>query len=144
MNTYQAELYHHDIKGQHWGIRRFQREDGTLTRAGQARYAVKEAANTIKDYQNALSDTVKDLPKKMKDPKALAKTAIHGQSVAKKVLLSIGVTGATTIGSHLLERAHSRAYNKGNEKAANGYRVASKVVAEIGHLSAFVMNLAGG
>lgn len=32
------ELYHHGIKGQHWGIRRFQNEDGTLTEAGRQRY----------------------------------------------------------------------------------------------------------
>lgn len=33
------ELYHHGIKGQKWGIRRFQNEDGTLTEAGKARIA---------------------------------------------------------------------------------------------------------
>lgn len=32
------ELYHHGIKGQKWGIRRFQNEDGSLTEAGKARY----------------------------------------------------------------------------------------------------------
>ena len=33
------ELYHHGIKGQRWGIRRFQNKDGTLTPAGQKRRA---------------------------------------------------------------------------------------------------------
>ncbi len=33
------ELYHHGIKGQKWGIRRYQNEDGTLTEAGKQRYA---------------------------------------------------------------------------------------------------------
>ena len=32
------ELYHHGIKGQHWGVRRFQNEDGSLKSAGKARY----------------------------------------------------------------------------------------------------------
>lgn len=32
------ELYHHGIKGQKWGIRRYQNEDGTLTPAGKKRY----------------------------------------------------------------------------------------------------------
>lgn len=32
------ELYHHGIKGQRWGIRRFQRKDGSLTSAGKKRY----------------------------------------------------------------------------------------------------------
>lgn len=32
------ELYHHGIKGQRWGVRRYQNEDGSLTEAGKARY----------------------------------------------------------------------------------------------------------
>ena len=31
-------LIHHGIKGQKWGIRRFQNEDGTLTEEGKRRY----------------------------------------------------------------------------------------------------------
>lgn len=32
-----GELYHHGIKGQKWGVRRYQNEDGTLTALGRAR-----------------------------------------------------------------------------------------------------------
>lgn len=32
------ELYHHGIKGQRWGVRRFQKKDGSLTPAGKKRY----------------------------------------------------------------------------------------------------------
>lgn len=35
---YSNELYHHGVKGQKWGIRRFQNADGTLTAEGKARY----------------------------------------------------------------------------------------------------------
>ena len=33
------ELYHFGIKGQKWGIRKYQNEDGTLTPAGKKRYS---------------------------------------------------------------------------------------------------------
>lgn len=36
--AYPNELYHHGIKGQKWGVRRYQRPDGTLTKAGEKRY----------------------------------------------------------------------------------------------------------
>ena len=35
--TYTDELYHHGIKGQKWGVRRYQNEDGTYTSLGKER-----------------------------------------------------------------------------------------------------------
>ena len=35
---YEVELYHHGIKGQKWGLRRFQNKDGSLKPAGEGRY----------------------------------------------------------------------------------------------------------
>lgn len=32
------ELYHHGVKGQKWGVRRYQNTDGSLTKAGKDRY----------------------------------------------------------------------------------------------------------
>lgn len=54
------ELYHHGIKGQKWGVRRFQNEDGSLTPAGVKRYQTdpygnmtkKGAANYYRDIYN--------------------------------------------------------------------------------------------
>ena len=34
----EVELYHHGIKGQKWGLRRFQNKDGSLKPAGEGRY----------------------------------------------------------------------------------------------------------
>ena len=36
---YKDSLAHHGIKGQRWGVRRFQNPDGTLTPEGKARYS---------------------------------------------------------------------------------------------------------
>lgn len=35
-----SELYHHGIKGQRWGVRRFQNTDGSLTKAGRQQYGI--------------------------------------------------------------------------------------------------------
>lgn len=55
MNTYYIggiqysanDIYHHGIKGQKWGIRRFQNEDGTLTAEGRKRYG-----NELGEFSN--------------------------------------------------------------------------------------------
>jgi len=49
-------LSHYGIKGQQWGNRRFQNEDGTLTEAGRSRYGVGEA----KDWKRLHKDAAKD------------------------------------------------------------------------------------
>lgn len=56
-------LYHHGIKGQKWGIRRFQNEDGTLTPAGIKRYHYNESANIMpqKGQNRLVEDQLKDL-----------------------------------------------------------------------------------
>lgn len=41
-------LIHHGIKGQHWGVRRFQNADGSLTNAGEKRYYDMGNGNFVK------------------------------------------------------------------------------------------------
>lgn len=50
MITLSNELQHHGIKGQKWGVRRFQNTDGSLTAEGKKRYSVS-------DYQQAIDKT---------------------------------------------------------------------------------------
>ena len=40
-------ISHHGIRGMHWGIRRYQNPDGTLTDAGRKHYAVRESKRGI-------------------------------------------------------------------------------------------------
>ena len=41
------ELYHHGIKGQKWGIRRYQNPDGSLTNEGRAKYSTGDAEHDL-------------------------------------------------------------------------------------------------
>lgn len=43
------ELYHHGIKGQKWGVRRYQNPDGSLTAAGKKRYGYIHDAGKMAD-----------------------------------------------------------------------------------------------
>lgn len=46
------EIYHHGIKGQKWGIRRYQNADGSLTPEGQKRYERDVRENNAKKKDN--------------------------------------------------------------------------------------------
>ena len=50
------ELYHHGIKGQKWGVRRFQNPDGTLTEAGKKRQAKLMRAKDEYERETWLAD----------------------------------------------------------------------------------------
>jgi len=53
-------LSHYGIKGQTWGVRRFQNEDGTLTEAGKARYSEYYNKDGKKDYKRLQKDARDD------------------------------------------------------------------------------------
>lgn len=61
--NYTNELYHHGIKGQRWGVRRFQNKDGTLTKVGQERYS--HSSNDSDDTQSSKNKGLTDKQKKV-------------------------------------------------------------------------------
>lgn len=69
------ELQHHGIKGQKWGVRRFQNTDGSLTAEGKKRYSVNDYQQTIDKTKTAgkivnEAKTLNNTVKKLNDPAA--------------------------------------------------------------------------
>lgn len=50
-----GELYHYGIKGQKWGIRRFQNEDGSVTEAGKKRYNASKLGSELNKSDRKLA-----------------------------------------------------------------------------------------
>lgn len=65
-------LAHHGIKGQRWGVRRYQNADGSLTSSGRSHYGVGEARNKTKEERK--SERAEQKAKK-KQAKAKAEAA---------------------------------------------------------------------
>lgn len=93
--TYTNELYHHGIKGQKWGVRRFQRKDGTRTAAGKKRQRELQSNNS--------------------DKKKINKGLTDGQKKAIKI-------GAIAVGTALAAYGAYRLYKSGelDELIQNG------------------------
>lgn len=91
------ELYHHGIKGMHWGVRRYQNPDGTYTNAGKARRSSSKKGGLNKSQKDAIK-------------KIIGVTAVS----------ALAAGGATYIGNaHEFDRI-TKALNDGSmQKAAN-------------------------
>lgn len=68
-----SELYHYGIKGMHWGVRRYQNKDGSLTAEGKKKYNV-EKDQEIDAINNFYGKRIKKVDKKISKAKAKNKT----------------------------------------------------------------------
>lgn len=53
------ELYHHGVKGQKWGVRRYQNYDGTLTQEGYQHYGLNSDGSRNKAMKGSPPNTSK-------------------------------------------------------------------------------------
>lgn len=88
---YKNELSHHGIKGQKWGVRRFQNKDGTRTAAGKKRYgSEQEYRDKMANISNKNSGGIKSLSydKKLADYRK-DNLAVRSAKVASKQIASM-------------------------------------------------------
>lgn len=145
MSYNEQTLAHHGIKGQKWGVRRFQKKDGSLTSAGKKRYKsgdhmddndrtdsattrrVKKDYNSMSDlefrskYQTS-KETYRKRVNRYGDPYMNSPLAKLGKSLAKSQTLS---KVANSEGQKKrAEKLHDKLVKKADPKAAADLKAA--------------------
>ena len=129
-----TELYHHGIKGQKWGIRRFQNEDGSLTAKGKKRYGeegtesekYKRDASKAK-YLEGRSGINRKIHSRAHD---IGYKKSKGKIIASGILKSMGVL---TVSAVVAGMVGQRMTDNGN---FDGGAAASFAISAIGGLAA--------
>lgn len=110
------ELQHHGIKGQKWGVRRFQNADGSLTTAGKQRASATKKRTDAKNRGTLTNAQLKQKIERLqleKQLRALTNAEVHsGRVYAQKILKDVGSKVLTTAASGALLYAGKAAITK--------------------------------
>ena len=113
-------LEHSGIKGQKWGIRRFQNEDGTLTEAGKARYNQDGSRkNPEKMSDTELANANRRLGAESQY-RQLTGTTQPGRSINRDTAIKIGATFVSTAAATFLLRKYKKDTWLGGERNKDG------------------------
>lgn len=95
-----AELTHHGIKGQKWGVRRYQNADGSLTMAGKARYTINERKKSLATVSTMSDDELRSSINRMNLEKQYISTTEENIRNSKQMLnKSLRTIGNVAIGT---------------------------------------------
>lgn len=78
-----VELYHHGVKGQKWGIRRYQNKNGSLTDAGKKRYG-NSATKNVSKIGTKLKSAASKVGKKVSSSVKAKKDAVAAKKAEEK------------------------------------------------------------
>lgn len=124
------DLAHHGIKGQKWGVRRYQNEDGSLTSAGRERYnesvrslnrldrdiakaKYQRAKNTVKLAKAQMKGKKEKVEKRKSLDKELGKAISSGEKTSKDILNKLEKSGF-----QISQKNKTRYVKAGNSVAA--------------------------
>ena len=100
------ELMHHGVKGQKWGVRRYQNKDGSLTPAGKKRYADngnEEGSISREEYihrrnKTIAMATIKSIGEQTVVNSISRHLIVNGHAVAGRLLVAAGIGKAIANG----------------------------------------------
>ncbi len=88
-------LAHYGVKGQKWGIRRYQNKDGSLTSKGQARYDRDKRENAAKKKENRIDLSEPDPKRWVREDLERSKKTVDATDTLVKEMKKIEQATAT-------------------------------------------------